>query len=316
MDESVFANLDDFLRNEPCLENEPSFLLLGEENAVEEAAKHIAAYCHPFFGRTRLLFVACPTSYAHTKERFALALSMGLLSVEECEINEASVKGSTVVCLGTEIPQIRQYQPKNILVLLPFARNCTDIVLDGPLAEIAEDDPYRDIVSVMSLYGKPLSEFALPKGKTEGPLSRDYHYLWPCHDLLSFDADKDELALSLIQNEGALCPEESHSVIVSALSGEDVDPVKLYAAIRSCYTAPCLLRDMASHIHNGWMLATLAFHPNPESKKDMMAPYPMLLAKVLPALDSLPLEKAFGKDILYSDYLVPLLYLKRLVQSE
>ena len=315
MDASVFANLDDHLRNEPCLENEPSFLLLGDEELVEEAAKHIAALYHPFFGRTRLLFAGCATAFAQTKERFALALAMGLLSVEECEINEASVKGSTVVCLGREIPQIRQYQPENILVLLPFARNCTDIVLDGSVPEIAEDDPYRDIVSVMSLYGKPLTEFALPKGKAEGLLARDYHYLWPCHDLLSFDADKDELALALIQNEGALCPEESHPVIVSALSGEDVDPTKLYTAIRSCYTAPCLLRDMASHIHDGWILATLAFHPHPESKKDMMVPYPMLLAKALPTLDSLPLEEAFEKDILHSDYLVPLLYLKRLIQK-
>ena len=276
----------------------PTFALLGEADDIEEAALHIAAYGHPFFGRVKIVAVDRPEVTDRLNERFAIAISMNLIVFENGSLDEKTIKGSVVLDLRKQHDDLTALNPQKI------------VVLQEKQPVLSEKDIYQKVVAFLSLYGKTLHEFNLPNGDVPTCENRDWRYLGPARGIAAFDLIENDILLGLKENEGSLFPVDCHDVLLAAIKGEEVDPVALYGALIGCYTTPCLLRDMASHIHDCWTLRTFAFHPDAASKKGMMVPYPLLLAHELPKIKGAD-EASFASDILFSDYLVPLLAIRR-----
>lgn len=286
----------------------PRFVLIGGEDKVFDTALHLAGFCHPYFGRSEIITIDRPVACSSLQQRFEPAIKNGLISIREGARDEETLKGSIVFCDGEKPEDLLRYDPKIIFVLQENQRNPKiHTVLEKPLV-LSPDDPYHNVVAFLSLYGKPLEEFRLPKGEVPYNQNRDWRYLGPTRSMAAFKVIQDDLALGLKNKDGSFCPVESYDVLLRALGGENVEPKDLYEALKRCYTTPCLLRDMASYIHDAWTLRTLAFHPDREKKKTMMVPYPVLIQHELPNVD-----KGFDEDILFSDYLVPLLYVRDFV---
>ena len=276
-------------------QSEPTFLFLDDRPLMQGAFLRTVAYGHPYFGKA--LFYCVGSGYQSLTHRLAPLEKAGLIHVE-----------------------ILEEEPKNLKNVIVFSSSPSNpaydvaIRIEGEGDENIQDEDYQGAWECLSLYGKPLEQFALPKSLSVDVHPRDWHYLGPSKDLRAYDAIQDELRLALSRNEGELCPIESFSTILDALKGENVDPKQLYHALRSCYEYPCLLRDMASFQHDTWCLRTLCFHASPESKASMCVSYPILLMKELPKYRDKSDEESFPIDILYSDFLVPLWYLRKLVR--
>lgn len=276
-------------------QSEPTFLFLDDRPLMQGAFLRTVAYGHPYFGKAR--FYCVGSGYQSLAHRLAPLEKAGLIHFE-----------------------ILEEEPKNLKDVIVFSSSPShpaydvSIRIEGEGDENIQDEDYQGVWECLSLYGKPLEQFALPKPLSMDAHPRDWHYLGPSKDLRAYDAIQDELRLALSRNEGELCPIESFSTILDALKGENVDPKQLYHALRSCYEYPCLLRDMASFQHDTWCLRTLCFHASPESKASMCVSYPMLLMKELPKYRDKSDEESFPIDILYSDFLVPLWYLRKLVR--
>ena len=276
-------------------QSEPTFLFLDDRPLMQGAFLRTVAYGHPYFGKAR--FYCVGSGYQSLAHRLAPLEKAGLIHFE-----------------------ILEEEPKNLKNVIVFSSSPSNpaydvaIRIEGEGDENIQDEDYQGAWECLSLYGKPLEQFALPKSLSVDVHPRDWHYLGPSKDLRAYDAIQDELRLALSRNEGELCPIESFSTILDALKGENVDPKQLYHALRSCYEYPCLLRDMASFQHDTWCLRTLCFHASPESKASMCVSYPMLLMKELPKYRDKSDEESFPIDILYSDFLVPLWYLRKLVR--
>ena len=276
-------------------QSEPTFLFLDDRPLMQGAFLRTVAYGHPYFGKAR--FYCVGSGYQSLAHRLAPLEKAGLIHFE-----------------------ILEEEPKNLKDVIVFSSSPShpaydvSIRIEGEGDENIQDEDYQGAWECLSLYGKPLDQFALPKPLSVDVHPRDWHYLGPSKDLRAYDAIQDELRLALSRNEGELCPKESFSTILDALKGENVDPKQLYHTLRSCYEYPCLLRDMASFQHDTWCLRTLCFHASPESKASMCVSYPMLLMKELPKYRDKSDEESFPIDILYSDFLVPLWYLRKLVR--
>lgn len=306
MDDLTLAALENQVWSLIGTDLEPKFAFLGCGERIRHAFLRIGAISHPFFGRAKLCVLSSEsTQFATEFQKFDLAQKQGLIRLETVESIEELIKDATVV-LDSNAP-FPQEKAKAVLDL-------AGLDLEGVSLNVSPEDPYRYVHAYLGLYGCPLSEFRLPQKPTEGPLLRDWHYLGPSRDLEAYRLIEDELRLGLANADGSLCPKESHDIFLRALRDEEVSGKELYAAIVSCYTQPCLLRDMASYQHDTWILRTLAFLSDPTSKASLLTPYPLLLAREVEKLSGLSLEESLKKDILFSDFLVPLYFVKTLLQ--
>ena len=304
MSEMTLAALEDQLWRYIETNPEPKFAFIGSQQIVLDAFLRVAALSHPYFGRAKLCVISSESpQFANQFEKMALAQSLGLISLETYDSLDKLVEEAIVLHASSTT---NFTGASEVIKLLP-----TDC--DGESLLINESDPYRYIYACLNGYGSPLRELRIPSKPAEGELIRDWRYLGPSRDFESYRIIEDELRLGLKKNDGSLCPKSSHLLILRSLRGEDVSGEDLYQAIKSCYSYPCLLRDLASYQHDTWILRTLAFHENAESKQSLLVPYPMLLANELPKLEGLSLEESFKRDILYSDFLVPLYFLKTLL---
>ena len=303
MNKLTLIELEDILWDSLGDNLSPKFAFLGKSPLLQEAFLRIAAISHPYFGRAKFAVLSSESAQFEAQfKKMAVAESLGLLSLEIAKSNEELCRGAILIC--DQESAIKGYSGL-CFCLLDHPSN-----LD---ASIAPNDPYRRGFAALSQIGSPLDSFCLPKEPARGPLQRDWHYLGPCRDQKAYHAIQDELLLGLKKNEGTLCPKESYDTILACLRGEDVPGKELYRAIKECYRSPCLLRDMASYQHDTWILRTLAFNEDVSAKAPLLVPYPTLLATELAKLESLLPEESFSKDILYSDYLIPLTYLRSLL---
>lgn len=297
MEQITLSYLEDHIWE--CLrsEREPRILFAGKSPLLQGAFLRVAAISHPYFGRAKLLINEdCAGDFKGPFARLSKARTLGLVDFGVYSENE-----SVTLFLSDGMEDVTN---------VPSARSYT--LCAGEEGSVDED--YRYIHAFLSLYGKPLCDFRLPKTPSMEPLSRDWHYLGPSRDMAAYDSAADELLLGLIKNEGALCPEQDHETILAAIDGKPVAGEKLYEALSHCYQTPCLLRDMAAYQHETWMLRTYCFHANPSSKADLLVPYPLLLQRALSKMEGLTLEDRFPIDPLYSDFLVPLYYLRKLLR--
>ena len=305
MYEAKLAQLEDGLWQLIGSNPEPKFAFFGHDDLVKDAFLHVAALSHPFFGRAKLGVLSSESSQFATQfEKMSLAKSLGLISIETYGSIEELTQEAIVISAS---PLPKACKAKAVIDL-------NKLMDQDDLLLISADDPYRFVYACLSQYGTPLDRFCLPSEPTKGDLARDWHYLGPSRDLESYRVILDELLLALKKNDGSLCPKEAHAVILRALHDEKVSGQELYTAIKTCYDNSCLLRDLASYQHNTWILRTLAFHEDAKSKEPLMTPYPILLARELPKLKGLSLEESFSKDILYSNFLVPLYFLRTLIK--
>ena len=287
--------LEDNLWDIIGVQGEPTFLFLDDRPLTQGAFLRTVAYGHPYFGKAR--FYCVGLGYQNLAHRLMPLEKAGLIHVEFLEKEPENLKNVIAISSNPSHPVYN-----------------VSICIEGEGNQDIQDEDYQGAWECLSLYGKPLEQFALSEPRAVDVHPRDWRYLGPSKDLRAYDAIQDELRLALSHNEGELCPKESFSAILDALKGKKVDPKEFYRALRSCYEYPCLLRDMASFQHDTWCLRTLCFHASPESKASMCVSYPMLLMKELPKYQGKNDEEAFSIDILYSDFLVPLWYLRKLVR--
>ena len=272
---------------------EPQFVLLDDSPLLLGAFLRLVAYGHPFFGRARFLCVG--SGYEPLQDKLAPAFSLGLLQMEVFEERPSLLEDSIVLCSSPA-----QATGRAILI--------TD---EGEETICSED--YENVKACLSLYGKSLDEFLLPEKVPASPSLRDWHYLGPSLDFRSYDSIKDELILALLKEHKNLYPKEAWPTIHAVLKDEKVSGPDFYHAIRLCYDHPCHLRDMAAYQHDTWCLRTLCFHQNPSAKSSMLVAYPVLLMNELGKLRDLKDEDAYPIDILYSDFLIPLWYVRNLM---
>ena len=305
MNEAKLALLEDGLWRLIGSNPEPKFAFFGHDELIKDAFLHVAALSHPYFGRAKLCVLSSESSQFATQfEKMGLAKSLGLISIEIYDSVEELTQKAIVI---TSSSMSEMGNTETVIDLNKLA--VSDAVLT-----ITKDDPYRFVYACLNQYGASLNDFCLPSEPTGGTLSRDWHYLGPSRDFEAYRIINDELLLALEKDDGSLCPKEAHATILKAIRGEKATGEELYCAIKSCYEYPCLLRDLASYQHDTWILRSLAFLEDAKSKEPLMTPYPILLARELPKLKGLSLEESFSKDILYSDFLVPLYFLRTLLQ--
>ena len=277
-----------------------AFALYGDGFLMREAFLRVVALTHPLHGATTIYLVTNnQESYRPYCERMQAASDLGL--VRFCFAKHDDPRLSGCVAIG----ESKQDSPTT-------ANPSAIIELNAEGEEIIYDELYSATMEVLSLYGKPLSSFRLPKDCRAVASSRDWHYFGPAYNCRQFNEIKGQVLHAITENDGVLCPKGCHADLVSTIQGKDVEPQQFYDALRTCYEQDCLLSDMARYEHDTWVLRACAFHPCPDKKRSMFLPYRDLVERELPKLSGTDAESAFKNDILYSDYLVPLLHLMRL----
>lgn len=297
---SLEDTLWDFVAGEDC----PTFFVHGNGLLLQEAFLSALTIAHPLFGRTCFrIDQEYAEAWKPIVERFDLASKQSLVTFELAPLQEEEIR-DTILLTDQALSEKTMAVPKAIIRL--------DESEQEEETEEEMDEDYRATVAFMSLYGKGIEGFTLPQPPYP-VFPRDWHYLGPSRNMGAYGVLEDELRRGLEKDDGTLCPQESHEAILKALRGEPISGPAFYHALRSCYRSPCLLRDMASYQHDTWELRTLAYHRDPTSKTSMLVPYPFLLQTELKKMEGLSDEDAFGMDILYSDFLIPLLHLRSLL---